>query len=157
MNAAKSGVWSLEGRVGQELGVSDWFTIEQRRIDAFADTTMDDQWIHIDVERARRESVFGSTVAHGFLVLSMMPYLRRSIAFLPPDSGQIINYGADYVRFLNPVKAGARVRMRMNLTAFEPRADGRVLLKTRNTVEIEGVETPALVADILTMVVPPAA
>ncbi len=153
MKDASFSLASLQGRVGQEIGVSDWFTVEQSMIDSFASSTLDDQWIHIDVERARNESIFGTTVAHGFLVLSLIPYLRRSILFIPNNVGQVINYGADYLRFLNPVHAGVRIRLRISLSKFEPRGEGRVLLKARNTVEIETIATPALIVDMLTLII----
>lgn len=144
---------SLQEHIGQEIGVSDWFTVEQNMIDAFASSTLDDQWIHIDVERAKTESLFGTTVAHGFLLLSLIPFLRRTIEFIPNDAGQFINYGVDYLRFLNPVRAGARIRLRMSLSKIEPRGDGRVLLKSHNIVEIETSDTPALVVDMLTLAI----
>ncbi len=154
MTKSSVSIESLQKYVGQELGVSDWLTVEQSMIDAFADTTLDDQWIHIDVERAKTESLFGTTVAHGFLVLSLIPFLRRNIEFIPLDAGQFINYGVDYLRFLNPVRAGARIRLRMSLSKIEPRGDGRVLLKSHNIVEIETGDTPALVVDMLTLLIP---
>ncbi len=144
---------SLEERVGLELGISNWLTIDQPMIDAFADSTRDHQWIHIDVERANTESVFKSTVAHGFLILSLMPYLRKDIQFIPDGVLQVVNYGADYLRFLHPVRPHSRIRLHIQLNAVEQRGENRILLKSRNTVEIEGEETPALIADMLTLLV----
>lgn len=143
----------FEQRIGQELGVSNWLAVDQQMIDAFADCTLDDQWIHVDVERARTESIFKSTVAHGFLTLSLMPYLRKEIEFIPEPVSQVINYGADYLRFLNPVKAGSRIRLHIQLDSVDVRGENRLLIKTRNTVEIENEVTPALIADMLTLIV----
>ena len=144
---------TLADLVGQELGVSGWTTVDQARIDAFAAVTGDDQWIHVDVERARRESPFGGTVAHGYLTLSLLPALRAEVGFAPSDAGPAVNYGLDRVRFLAPVRAGARVRVRVVLEGAEPKGRG-ALVKTRNTVEVEGADDPALVADALTLYLP---
>ncbi len=142
---------TLDDFVGRELGVSDWLTVDQARIDAFAACTGDRQWIHVDPERARRESPFGTTIAHGLLTLSLLPTLREQIGVVPEGVAQVLNYGSDRVRFLTPVKAGARIRARVTLTSAEPKGPGRVLLKTENTVEIEGEDRPALVADTLVL------
>ena len=141
----------LLNRIGQELGVSNWLTVDQTMIDRFAAVTLDDQWIHVDVERAKRESPSGSTIAHGFLTLSLIPYLRRDVDFIPAGVRQTINYGADSIRFLRPVLPGTRVRLHVTLTGVEPRGENRLLLKTRNTIEIEKQDKPALVADMLTL------
>lgn len=140
--------------VGRELGVSSWVTIDQRRIDKFAGCTNDNQWIHVDVERARRESPFGGTIAHGYLTLSMLSPLQNEVGVIPDDAGQAVNYGLDRVRFMTPVKADARIRMRVTLLSAEDRGDGRVLLKTENTFEIEGEDKPALVAESLAFLRP---
>ena len=137
--------------VGKELGVSDWMTVDQEKIQAFADCTGDHQWIHVDVERARRESPFGTTIAHGYLTLSLIPALQQSIGVMPSGVVAGLNYGSDKVRFLTPVKAGARIRDHVTLVAAEPKGPGRTLMTTRHTVEIEGEEKPALVADTLAM------
>lgn len=137
--------------VGKELGVSDWLEIDQARINAFADCTGDHQWIHVDVERARRESPFGTTIAHGYLTLSLLPVLQYSLRTIPSGVKQALNYGLDKARFITPVKAGARIRDRVALLAVEDKGGGRVLTTTRHTVEIEGEEKPALVADTLAM------
>lgn len=137
--------------VGKELGVSDWFTIDQARINTFADCTGDHQWIHVDVERAQRESPFGATIAHGYLTLSLLPMLQYSIGTIPSGVKQALNYGLDKLRFIAPVKAGARIRDRAVLLAAEDKGGGRILTTTRHTVEIEGEEKPALVADTLAM------
>jgi acyl dehydratase len=137
--------------VGQELGVSAWMTIDQERINQFADFTGDHQWIHVDVERARRESPSGSTIAHGFLTLSLAAALQYQIGIIPAGVSEALNYGLERVRFLAPVKAGARIRDRVVLMAVETRGKGQLLLKTRNTIEIEGESRPALIAETLSL------
>jgi acyl dehydratase len=137
--------------VGRELGVSDWITVDQQRINEFADCTGDHQWIHVDVERARRESPFGTTIAHGYFTLSLLPAMQFSVGTLPGGVKAGLNYGADKIRFINPVKAGARIRDHITLVSAEDKGGGRVLMTTRHTVEIEGEEKPALVADTLAM------
>lgn len=138
--------------VGGELGVSEWLRLDQSLIDRFADCTGDRQWIHVDVERSRRESPFGSTVAHGYLLLAVVARFSFELRLFPEGAGQVINYGLDRVRFPNPVKAGARIRDRVVLLEVEERGGGRVLLKTRHTLEIEGEAKPAMVADSLALV-----
>src|SRR5215468_3347247 len=123
--------------VGRELGVSDWITIDQRRIDDFAACTGDHQWIHVDVVRAQRESPFGTTIAHGYLTLSLLPVMQRQIGTLPDGVVAALNYGTDRVRFITPVKSGARVRDHVTLVAAEAKGVGRILATTRHLVEIE--------------------
>jgi acyl dehydratase len=142
--------------VGKELGVSGWYDVPQDRIQAFADCTGDHQWIHVDVERARRESIDRTTIAHGYLTLSMLPNFTRDVGVRPEGVAQSYNYGSDKVRFLAPVPAGARIRGRIELLAADAKENGRVLLKTRHTVEIEGKDRPALIAEVLTLLVPAA-
>jgi len=153
MSRERYNVSTLEQFVGQELGVSDWLTVDQGRIDQFADCTGDHQWIHVDVERARRESPFGSTIAHGFLTLSLAASWQYEIGIIPAGVSEALNYGLDKVRFLAPVKSGSRVRDRVVLLAAEPQGKGRILLKFRNTIEIEGEPKPALIADALSLLV----
>ena len=136
---------NLLGLVGQSIGTSSWIKVEQSRIDAFAECTGDRQWIHIDVERARRESPFGAPVAHGFLTLSLLPIATYEL-LSGLNATQSVNYGIDKLRFMSPVLVGSRVRNHMKLLAAEPREDGWTLLRTENTVEIEGQAKPALVA-----------
>jgi acyl dehydratase len=147
---------TLQDHVGRELGVSSWVTVGQDRIDAFAACTGDHQWIHVDRERAARESPFGTTIAHGLLTLSLLPLMNAEIGLVPEGVPHVLNYGSDRVRFLNPVRSGARVRSRAVLTGVTDKGDGRLLLATRSTVEIEGEETPALVADTLALLLPAA-
>ena len=139
--------------VGQELGVSEWVTITQERINDFADFTGDHQWIHVDVERAKRESLFGTTIAHGYLTLSLAAALSMELGVIPAGVSEALNYGLDKVRFLAPVKSGSRVRDRVVVLAAEPQSKGRILLKFRNTIEIEGEAKPALIADALSLLV----
>ena len=144
----------LGEHVGRELGVSEWVAIEQARINAFAACTGDHQWIHVDVERAKRESPFRSPVAHGYLTLSMIASLSMEIGIIPKDAAAGLNYGIDKVRFLAPVPAGARVRLRVSLVGIEPREGGQTVMKTRNTLEVEGSEKPALIAETLALLIP---
>jgi acyl dehydratase len=146
----------LSERVGQELGVSDWVAIDQPRINTFASCTGDHQWIHVDVERSKRESPFRGPVAHGYLTLAMVAPLAMEIGIIPTDAAAGLNYGIDKVRFLAPVPAGARVRLRVVLAGIEPREAGQMIMKTQNTLEVEGSEKPALVAETLALLIPAA-
>lgn len=137
--------------VGKELGISSWVTIDQQRIDEFAACTGDNQWIHVDVERAKRESPFGTTIAHGYLTLSLLPIMQYEVGTLPDGVVAGLNYGCDKVRFINPVKAGSRIRDHITLVGAEDKGGRRVLVTARHTVEIEGEDKPALVADTLAM------
>jgi acyl dehydratase len=139
--------------VGCELGASEWVTVDQDRIDAFAACTGDRQWIHVDVDRARRESPFGGPIAHGYLTLSLLAAMVMELGIIPPDAATGLNYGLDKVRFIAPVKAGARVRTRASLVAVEPQRGGRVLLRLNCTLEIEGEAKPALVAELLCLLI----
>ncbi len=138
--------------IGKELGASSWQTMDQRRVNAFADCTDDHQWIHVDVERAQRESPFGGTIAHGYLTLAMLAPLQSEIGVIPPDAKQAVNFGMDKLRFLAPVKVGSRIRMRATLLEVEDRGKGRLLLRTQNTFDIEGEDKPALSAESLALV-----
>lgn len=141
----------LRTMAGTELGVSGWVEVDQHMIDAFAELTRDPQWIHVDVERARKESPYGATVAHGFLTLSLIAGMSYEIGVIPAGTSASFNYGIDRLRFLSPVRAGSRVRMRSTLASFEEKAPGQFLMKTRCVIEIEGEERPALVADTLVL------
>ena len=140
----------LAGLIGQEIGVSDWIEVGQDRIDAFADATEDHQFIHVDPEAAA-QTPFGGTIAHGFLTLSLLS--RMTFDATPPLEGVVmgINYGFDKVRFLQPVRAGSKVRGRFRLMSAEDKGGGRWLLKHEVTVEIEGGDKPALIAEWLGM------
>jgi acyl dehydratase len=146
----------LNEMVGRELGISGWVAIDQARIDAFASCTGDHQWIHVDVERAKRESPFRSPVAHGYLTLAMVAPLAMEIGVIPRDAAAGLNYGIDKVRFLAPVPAGARVRLRVVLAGIEPKDAGQVIMRTQNTLEVEGSDKPALVAETLALLIPAA-
>ncbi|MBV8526483.1 MAG: MaoC family dehydratase [Acetobacteraceae bacterium] len=137
--------------IDKELGVSDWITMSQDRINQFAECTGDHQWIHVDAERARRESPFGTTVAHGYLTLAMLAETFFEVVAKPARMSQALNYGLDRVRFIAPVRSGSRIRNRIKLLAAEKKGDGRVLLTTENTIEIEGEGKPALIANALVM------
>ncbi|CDO31179.1 MaoC family dehydratase [Mycolicibacterium porcinum] len=134
--------------IGEELGVSRWVDIDQNRIDAFADVTMDHQWIHVDVEKAEAESPYGATIAHGFLTISLIPGVSKD-NYLVQNARMGINYGLNKVRFLSPVVAGSRIRVRSQLVDATPFGDDTVNLTVRHTVEIDGVEKPAAVAELI--------
>jgi len=151
MNRERYDINTLEQFVGQELGVSDWLTVDQERINEFADCTGDHQWIHVDIERAQRESPLGSTIAHGYLTLALLSAMLMELGVVPAGVSRALNYGLDRVRFMAPVKAGARIRTRVVLMALDPLGKGRLLLKTQNTVEIEGEIKPALIAETLAL------
>jgi acyl dehydratase len=138
----------LPGLVGQETGVSDWLVITQERVNQFADATGDHQWTHVDVERATRE--MGGPIAHGYLTLSLIPFLSQG---LMPVKGVTrgINYGSDKVRFTNMVRVGKRVRLRQKLLGVEARSGG-LQVKNQCTIEIEGEERPACVAETISVI-----
>ena len=136
----------LGAHVGEEIGISSWITVGQQRIDEFAHCTEDHQWIHVDVERAAKESPFGGTVAHGFLTLALLAPTGFEVLLSRVLAKQAVNYGLEKVRFLAPVRAGKRVRNHMKVAAVEDKGGGRVLLTTENSIEIEGEEKPALIA-----------
>ena len=138
----------IHGRIGTEVGVSDWLTIGQARIDAFADATEDRQFIHVDPEAAA-QTPFGGTVAHGFLSLSMLSRMGAEAMLLPDGLKMAVNYGLDRVRFMSPVRSGQRIRGRFVLDSIDERAPGQLLVRHSVTVEIEGVDKPALTAQWL--------
>ena len=142
----------FKNSAGAELGPSDWLLIDQERINRFADATDDYQFIHVDPEKAA-ETTFGSTIAHGFLSLSVLPHLLAQIMPIPDGLVMGINYGFDKVRFLAPVRAGKRVRVHAEVISVDQKDDNRFLIKQGISVEIEGEETPALVAEWLSMLV----
>jgi acyl dehydratase len=141
---------ALRALIGQELGASDWLEVTQDLIDRFAEVTGDHQWIHVDVERAKREMPGGKTIAHGYLLLSLLPKLGAGIYKLSWPT-RSINYGSDKVRIVNPVKAGARIRLRQSLVAVEDGAPGAHRITVRQTLEIEGEAKPAMIADTIRM------
>jgi acyl dehydratase len=141
---------ALRALIGQELGVSDWLEVTQDLINRFAEVTGDHQWIHVDVERAKLEMPGGKTIAHGYLLLSLLPKLGAGIYKLSWPT-RSINYGSDKVRIVNPVKAGARIRLRQSLVAVEDGAPGAHRITVRQTLEIEGEAKPAMIADTIRM------
>ncbi|ERP86630.1 MaoC family dehydratase [Alcanivorax sp. P2S70] len=145
-------VADLASYVGKELGASEWFQIDQDRINAFADATLDHQFIHVDPEQARN-TPFGTTIAHGYLTLSLLPYLQATIdGFLMPKGMKMaMNYGFDKLRFMAPVKVDKRVRAVATLMEATEKREGQWLLKFNFVVEIEGEDKPALMAEWLLM------
>lgn len=141
---------TLRSRTGDELAVSDWLLVDQARIDSFAACTEDFQWIHIDRDRAAA-GPFGNTIAHGFLTLSLLPRLTGGVWARELGLEAMLNYGLDRVRFLTPVRAGARLRNRLRLISVEEKGPGRTLIGFENTVEIEEEAKPALIAHTLVM------
>ncbi|MEE9375360.1 MAG: MaoC family dehydratase [Rhizobiaceae bacterium] len=139
---------------GEQLGTSDWVVLDQDKINMFAECTGDKQWIHVDVERAKRESPFGGPVAHGYLTLSLLAGLTGDMDIMPQGAVAVINYGLDKARFLNPVAVGSKVRMHVKLSSFDRLENGHFMMKTENTIEIENVDKPALVAEALMLIVP---
>ncbi|PIP80675.1 MAG: nodulation protein NodN [Gammaproteobacteria bacterium CG22_combo_CG10-13_8_21_14_all_40_8] len=144
-------VEELTQLVGQKIAQSDWMLLDQERIQEFGHCTDDQQWIHMDPERAKIESPFGGTIAHGFLTLSLLSPIHLKADYLPTEATQIINYGLDKVRFMTPVQSGKRVRGTVELLEFRPRARNRYMITTHNSIEIEGEKRPALTAE-LTMI-----
>jgi len=141
----------IEARVGEEVGHSGWLVVGQDRINAFADSTEDRQFIHIDPEAAA-QTPFGGTVAHGFFTLSLLSRMAAEAMLVPDSVKMVVNYGLDRVRFLAPVRSGKRVRGHFILAAVEEKAPGQVLLRHDVSVEIEGEDKPALSAHWLTLV-----
>jgi acyl dehydratase len=135
--------------VGEEIGTSEWFEVDQERINQFADTTLDHQFIHVDPEKAT--PLFGSTIAHGFLSLSLIPHLTSQAVLAPENLKHVFNYGLDKVRFINPVNVGSKVRTISKVVSVDDKGDGRYLMKTEITMEIDGVDKPAFVAESLSM------
>jgi acyl dehydratase len=137
----------MKDRIGQELGVSDWVTVDQDMIDKFAEATGDHQFIHVDVEKAKM-TPFGGTIAHGFLTLSLLPRLAAEADMPRPEGVKMgVNYGGNKVRFLTPVKSGSRVRGRFKLLDIEEKRPGQWQQTQEFTVEIEGESKPALIAE----------
>ena len=148
--AALAALQSLQARVGQEVHVSDWLTVTQDRVNAFAAATDDQQWIHVDAARAKAESPYGGTIAHGYLTLSLQIPLRGLVTegkpFLP-GAKNVVNYGLNKLRFPNAVRVGARIRGRFSLVAVEAVAENVLQITESYTVEIEGASKPGCVAE----------
>ena len=142
----------LHSRIGTQVGVSDWITIDQKRIDEFADVTEDRQFIHVD-PNAAKETMFGGTVAHGFLSLSLLSRMALDVMLVPDNLKMAVNYGFDKIRFLAPVPAGARVRGIFTLTNVEEKSLGQLLVHHNVMVDIDITEKPALTADWLSLLI----
>ena len=140
--------------VGKEIGVSAWMEIGQVRIQAFADCTGDQQWIHTDVERCRKESPFGAPIAHGFLLLSVLAKLLMDVGIVPVDASRVMNLGIKDARFRTPVRAGARIRARISLAKVDPKSEGRLILTAAAVLEVENEKDPALTAELILMLIP---
>ncbi len=138
--------------VGSEFGPSEWFQVDQERINQFADATEDHQFIHVDEDLAK-QTPFGGTIAHGYLSLSLLPHLVTDLSVMPENTMMALNYGLDRLRFLAPVKSGAEVRARLKLLDVTEKSPGQLLIKNEVTLEINGEDKPALVAETLTMAV----
>ncbi|MBP5947081.1 MULTISPECIES: MaoC family dehydratase [Pseudomonas] len=143
-------VAELKDYVGKELGRSEWLTIDQERINLFAEATGDYQFIHVDPIKAA-QTPFGSTIAHGFLSLSLMPKLMEDILILPEGVKMVVNYGLDSVRFIQPVKVNSKVRLKVDMVEVTEKKPGQWLLKATATLEIEGSDKPAYIAEPLSL------
>jgi acyl dehydratase len=141
----------LAQHVGRELGPSDWLTVTQEMIDKFADVTGDHQWIHVDVERARREMPGGKTIAHGYLTLSLLPRLAPTLMQVEKRR-RGVNYGSNKIRFVSPVPAGGRIRLRQKIEKVEPVEDNGFRVTSQMTMEVEGGAKPAMVAETVSIV-----
>ncbi len=139
----------LKDLVGEEIGVSDWMTIDQDRIDRFAAATEDYQWIHVDPVKAKES--FGGTIAHGFLTLSLIPYLGSQFSLVPTGTKMFFNYGLNRVRFVNPVPVNSSIRDVIVCKDVKQKGAGRILVTTQHTIEIQGAAKPACVAEFLAM------
>lgn len=157
MSAHNSSLLSPEAAralVGTETGVSQWHTISQQQVDQFAETTGDFQFIHLDAERAKNETPFGGTIAHGYLTLSLLSMLGAEAGTVRLQGTRItINYGLDKVRFLNPVRVGSRIRAKFVLLSIDEKNPGQFLIKNQATVEIEGQDKPAMIAESLSLAI----
>lgn len=148
-----NGLDELRAQSGKDLGRTDWVTVDQGRINAFAEATGDHQWIHVDEERCRRESPYGQTIAHGFLTISLLPMLAQQLLEIQGVSARI-NYGLNKLRFTGPVPAGARVRLHQMIKDVSDRDDGSVQLTADVTVEVEGQDKPACIAESVSLCLP---
>jgi acyl dehydratase len=140
----------LKQMIGQENGLSDWVLIDQDRINRFAEVTGQRSWIHVDIDKAK-DGPYGGTIGHGDLTLSLIPLFNASAKYLPEGVQMAVNYGLNKVRYLNPVPVDNRVRSRMVITGIEEKQPGRILMTITHTIEIEGQEKPACIAETLTM------
>ena len=141
----------LSKHIGETLGPSAWITVDQATIDKFAEATGDHQWIHVDVERAKRELPGGKTIAHGYLTLSLLPRMAPTLMSIT-GRRRGVNYGSNKIRFISPVPAGSRIRLRQRLVNAEETKDGGVRITSEMTIEVEGGERPAMVAETMGVV-----
>jgi acyl dehydratase len=153
MSALQTALTESEKLIGTEVGVSKWITVDQKMIDDFAKTTQDEQWIHVDPERAAAETPFGGSIAHGFLTLSLASRFAYDCFNMLPGQSMGINYGMNKLRFLKPVLAGSRLRGRFTLQKVTAKGPTNMLRENLLTIEIEGEETPALIAEWLGLAV----
>ena len=149
MSSLQTALTNSQALIGTEVGVSNWITVDQDMIDTFAKTTHDEQWIHVDPARAAAETPFGGTIAHGFLTLSLASRFAYDCFAMLPGQVMGINYGMNKLRFLMPVRAGSNLRGRFTLTDVKARSATDLLRTNTLTIEIDGEETPALVAEWL--------
>ncbi|UAW99163.1 MaoC family dehydratase [Halopseudomonas nanhaiensis] len=143
-------VSELKSYIGKNLGHSEWLTIDQERVNQFAECTGDHQFIHIDEEKAK-QTPFGGTIAHGFLSLSLIPSLSAGLLIRPEGLKMAVNYGLDSLRFIQPVRVGSRVRLNVQVLDVTEKNPGQWLIKAKNTLEIEGVDKPAFIAEGLSL------
>lgn len=143
---------AYQAMVGKEIGVSSWHLIDQPRIDTYADVIEDHQFIHVDPERAKKETAFGTTIAHGFLTMSLLSIMSYEVMPVIAGTTMGVNYGFDKLRFISPVRSGKRVRGRFMLAEAKLRKAGELQSRTNVTVEIEGEDKPALVAEWLGLI-----
>jgi acyl dehydratase len=148
MGAALFHIDQAKDFIGREIALSDWVTIDQDQVDQFAYATRDPDWMHVDVERSRRESPYRGTIVQGFLMMSLVIHLQNQVGLALGGTSYGLNYGMDRVRFTDVVMVGARVRDRVTLLSCKPKGEG-VLMKTRDTLEVEGKSKPGMVADWL--------
>jgi acyl dehydratase len=151
MPSALYGVDNATDFIGKEIGVSDWITLTQEQVNMFAESTRDPDWMHIDVERSAKESPYGNTIVQGFLMMSLVIHLSDEMKLIPNGTEYGLNYGMDRTRFTSVVTVGSRVRDHVVLKSFEPRPHGRYLQSATHTLEVEGQEKPAMVADWLVL------
>ena len=149
MRALSKGLDDVAELIGTELGVSDWVTVTQPMVDDHANTTGDQHWIHNDPDRAAREAPFGGTIVQGSLLLSHLTQFQEAVAPITEDIAFALNYGFDRVRFLSPVPVGSRIRGRLTLADVRPKGPGRYVVKTAVSIEVEGQDQPAAVAEWL--------
>ena len=152
MSQEKLSVEELAKLEGQEIGLSEWFLIDQNRINAFAECTNDHQWIHVNPDRCEKESPYEKTISHGFLTLSLLSPMHLTASYIPVEAKSVINYGLDAIRFMSPVKSGSRVRGRIKLIELKARGRNMYFIKTHNTIEIEGEKKAALTAELITLI-----